>query len=78
MAKSGDVELALDQLIEMGVLSEAGLEHLGQMFRGIQALGGISSSPVRMLGRGKPRGRRPISQPWWRTLGRNVIYRSGD
>jgi len=53
MAQNADVQLALDTLIEMGVLNTAGLERLGQLFGGVQALGGVSAPGPRR--RGRPR-----------------------
>ena len=55
MAKNAYAELAVDKLIDMGVLNEAGLEKLGQLFQGVQALGGVAVSAAR-------RGRPPASK----------------
>ena len=40
MPRSAEADFAVDALIEMGVLSEAGLKSLGQLLRGVQALRG--------------------------------------
>lgn len=58
MARNAAVDSAVDALISMGVLSETGLEKLGQLFQGVQALGGVAGAPAvaRRGRRGRPRG----------------------